>query len=232
MSSSENKTARKALDTLEMTTGEALEYSVIWLHGLGASGHDFEPLVPELRLLNRPGVRFVFPHAPVRPITLNGGAAMRAWYDLTSLDFEQREDDVEGTLSSVESIVELIDQEIEKGIKSENIILAGFSQGGAIALYTGITHNLKLGGILALSTYLPLQQQALDNVSDANRNIPIFMAHGNFDETIKPVFAERSRDLLEHSGFTVEWHNYPIAHSVSVDEISDIAVWLKRQFGM
>ncbi len=226
------KANKKMLDTIELVTGEALEYSVIWLHGLGASGHDFEPLVPELGLLNRPGVRFVFPHAPVRPITINGGAAMRGWYDITSLDFDAREQDVEGTTSSAEAIIELIEHEVERGIPSSNIILAGFSQGGAIALYTALSYEHKLGGIMALSTYLPLQEQLLDNISDANRNIPIFMAHGDYDETIRIEYAERSRQALLQSGFGVEWHHYPMAHSVSAEEVRDLSLWLKRLFGM
>lgn len=222
----------KPLDKIEITTGESQEYTVIWLHGLGASGHDFEPLVPELGLLSRPGVRFLFPHAPVRPITINGGAAMRGWYDITSLDFEQREQDVDGTMESAQLIIDLIEAEISRGIDSRNILLAGFSQGGAIALYTALTYDKPLAGILALSTYLPLADRVMDTLSDANKNIPVFMAHGRSDETIRLEYAESSRTALENSGIAVEWHTYAMAHSVSAEEVSDISIWLKKLLGM
>lgn len=222
---------RKPLDTIVVTTGDTIEYSVIWLHGLGASGHDFEPIVPELKLLKRPGVRFLFPHAPVRPISINGGAAMRGWYDITSLDFDQREQDEEGTCDSAEQISDLIEREIDSGIAASNIILAGFSQGGAIALYTALTSKHKLGGVMALSTYLPLPNQALANAAKT-KGLPIFMAHGQYDETINIAYAERSLQALRDAGFGVEWHTYPIPHSVSSEEVNDIADWLKRLFGM
>lgn len=227
-----NKNQTKPLDKLEITTGESQEYAVIWLHGLGASGHDFEPIVPELGLLPRPGVRFLFPHAPVRPITINGGAAMRGWYDITSLDFEQRTQDVEGTLESASLVIDLIESEISRGVDSKNILLAGFSQGGAIALYTALTYDKPLAGVMALSTYLPLADRVMDSISDANKNIPVFMAHGQHDETIRLEYAEGSRAALEKGGIAVEWHTYPMAHSVSAEEVSDISNWLKRIFGM
>lgn len=223
---------RKLLDTIEIITGNTTEYSVIWLHGLGASGHDFEPIVPELDLLKRPGVRFVFPHAPVRPITINGGASMRGWYDITSPDFDQREQDIEGTLASFDAVDDLIRNEISKGVAAENIILAGFSQGGAIALFTALTHELNLGGVLALSTYLPLQDKVLEKLQTQPRSIPVMMAHGSHDDVISISHAQQSREFLQQNKINVEWFEYPIAHSVSSDEINQMSLWFKRLFGM
>jgi len=223
---------RKLLDCIEITTAEQCDYAVIWLHGLGASGHDFEPIVPELHLLQRPGVRFLFPHAPVRPISVNGGAAMRAWYDISSIDFEEREQDAEGITDSATAIGDLIDSQIEQGIPASRITLAGFSQGGAIALYTGLTSCHKLGGILALSSYLPLQPNVLENIGEQQRTVPVFMAHGTADDVVRFRYGEQSRAALEASGVQPEWHAYPISHSVSADEVMDISAWLKRQFGM
>ena len=248
---------RKLLDCIEIRTAEHCDYSVIWLHGLGASGHDFEPLVPELHLLQRPGVRFLFPHAPVRPITVNGGAAMRAWYDIGSIDFEEREQDGVGIRDSAEAIGALIDNEISRGVPASRITLAGFSQGGAIALYTGLTSAHRLGGILALSSYLPLQSDVMeaigarqaaaeaaadgssgDSADDGSTKgptdapVPVFMAHGLADEVVQLRYGEQSRAALEASGVPLEWHTYPISHSVSAEEVEDISAWLKRQFGM
>ena len=223
---------RKLLDTIELTTGNTVEYSVIWMHGLGASGHDFEPIVPELHLLKRPGVRFLFPHAPVRPITVNGGASMRGWYDITSLEFSDRTQDVTGISESREAINDLIANEISKGIPASNIILAGFSQGGAIALYTGMTYPEKLGGIVALSTYFPMQETAQQTLTDAQKTIPVFMAHGLADDVINLRYAEQSHEFMKENGIDVEWHTFPIGHSVSSDEIKKIELWFKLLFGM
>lgn len=223
---------QKLLDCIEITTAEQCEYTVIWLHGLGASGHDFEPIVPELQLLQRPGVRFLFPHAPVRPITVNGGAAMRGWYDINSLDFGSREQDIKGIQESAQQVASLIDNEINKGIAASNIILAGFSQGGAIALYAGLTGEHTLGGILALSTYLPIQEHTLAALKQESSSTPIFMAHGLQDDVIHIQHAEQSRQLLEQHQLPLEWHTYSIPHSISADEVSDISNWMKLQFGM
>lgn len=222
----------KLLDSIEIVTAEQCEYSVIWMHGLGASGHDFEPVVPELKLLDRPGVRFVFPHAPVRPITVNGGAAMRGWYDITSMDFGDRQQDTAGIRESAEHINALIDAEIDRGIPAANILLAGFSQGGAIALFTALTSAHKLGGVMALSTYLPIQEIVLAELTEHSKQLPVFMAHGQFDDVIQIQHAEQSHTVLNEQGFNVEWHSYAMAHSVSSEEVVDIATWLKRQFGM
>jgi phospholipase/carboxylesterase len=224
--------SQKPLDCIEINTEEQVEYAVIWLHGLGASGHDFEPIVPELQLLQRPGVRFLFPHAPVRPITVNGGAAMRAWYDINSLDFGSRQQDSAGIRESAALISALIDNQVQRGIAAHNITLAGFSQGGAIALFEGLTGKHVLGGILALSTYLPIQDAALPAISEDKLKVPVFMAHGQHDDVIQIRHAEQSRDVMLAHKVALEWHAYAIAHSVSADEVADISNWLKLQFGM
>ena len=222
----------KLLEFIEIETGESIEFSVIWLHGLGASGHDFEPIVPELKLLSRPGIRFLFPHAPIRPITINGGASMRAWYDINSLDFESRSQDDEGIAESVTLIDELIANEIDRGINENNILLAGFSQGGAIALQAGLTLPRKIAGIIALSTYLPMTAECVAGISDEKLTTPIFMAHGVIDEVIRIQYAQASRDKLKAREANVEWHEYDIAHSVSNEEVDDLSLWLRRLFGM
>jgi len=223
---------RTLLDCIEINTADQPEYAVIWLHGLGASGHDFEPIVPELQLLQRPGVRFLFPHAPVRPITVNGGAAMRGWYDINSMDFGSRQQDSAGIMESASMISELIDSQIEAGIPARNITLAGFSQGGAIALYEGLTGKHTLGGILALSTYLPIQETSLPAITPERLTVPVFMAHGLYDDVIQIRHAEQSRDVMLEHKVALEWHSYPIPHSVSAEEVADVSDWLKRQFGM
>ncbi len=222
----------KLLEFIEIETGENIEFSVIWLHGLGASGHDFEPIVPELKLLSRPGIRFLFPHAPIRPITINGGASMRGWYDINSLDFESRNQDDEGIVESVTLIDELIANEIDRGISENNILLAGFSQGGAIALQAGLTLPRKIAGIIALSTYLPMTAESVAGISDEKLKTPIFMAHGVIDEVIRVQYAQASRDKLQSRDANVEWHEYDIAHSVSNEEVDDLSLWLRRLFGM
>ena len=215
------------LDTIVIETAEHCDYSVIWLHGLGASGDDFRPIVPELGLPDSLGVRFIFPHAPVRPITINGGAPMRGWYDITSLDFGKREQDVEGTRESAAQIEALIHAETANGIAPGNIILAGFSQGGAVALFTALTSKHAIGGVMALSTYLPIQEITLAELNESATKLPVFMAHGQFDDVINMKFAEASRDVLLAQGFKVQWHDYPMAHSVSAEEIADISAWMK-----
>ena len=196
---------------------------MIWLHGLGADGHDFEPIVPELPLA-RP-VRYVFPHAPVRPVTINNGMRMRAWYDI--LQFGGGTEDEAGIRASQQLMESLIGDERKKGIKPEGIVLAGFSQGGAIALQSALRHAQRLAGVLALSTYLPLAAK-LNEAHAANRGTPIFMAHGVYDDIIPLRRAEQSRDLLKQAGYDVEWHTYPMPHSVSPEEIHDIAQFLRR----
>lgn len=222
----------KPLDCIEINTGEPAEFAVIWLHGLGASGDDFVPVVPELNLPQSPGIRFIFPHAPVRPISINGGAPMRGWYDIDSLDFGSRQQDTAGIQDSAQQVRELINQQVELGVAAKNIVLAGFSQGGAIALYEGLTGPHELAGIMALSTYLPIQDITLEALNDTQTHPSVFMAHGDYDDVIQVQHATQSRDVLLQHKVVVEWQSYPMAHSVSEPEIHDIANWLKRQFGL
>jgi len=213
-----------ALDTIEVESAATPDAAVIWMHGLGADGHDFEPVVPELRLPPALGVRFVFPHAPVRPVTLNMGMRMRAWYDIYELGGGR--EDADGIRASQALAEALIARERERGIAPHRIVLAGFSQGGAIALHAGLRHAQPLAGILALSTYLPLADTLGDEASDANRSVPVFMAHGRSDEVIPISRAQQSRTLLEQAGYRVLWREYAMPHSVCGEEIADIAEWL------
>jgi phospholipase/carboxylesterase len=197
---------------------------VIWLHGLGADGHDFEPLVPMLGLPRRLALRFVFPHAPERPVTINMGARMRAWYDIVRLGGGA--EDSAGIHQSQALLEGLIARERERGIAPGRIVLAGFSQGGAIALHTGLRHAERLAGIMALSTYLPLPATLETDRSPANADVPIFMAHGLNDEMIGIARALASRDALEALGYAPVWHEYPMAHAVCEEEVTAIAGWL------
>jgi phospholipase/carboxylesterase len=214
------------LETIEIETGDAPDAAVIWLHGLGADGHDFEPIVPELKLPRRLSLRFVFPNAPVRPVTINQGMRMRAWYDILQLG-GGREDE-EGIRASQRSVEQLIERERGRGIALRRIVLAGFSQGGAIVLQTSLRHPERLAGTLALSTYLPLASTVAGERSAANQDLPIFMAHGTQDPMIPLDRAVRSRDALAALGYPVEWRDYPMPHSVCLPEINDIAAWLTR----
>ncbi|MES1945498.1 Carboxylesterase [Salinisphaera sp. PC39] len=215
------------LETVEIDPEGAHRASVIWLHGLGADGNDFVPIVPELQLPDSLGVRFVFPHAPVRPVTINGGMAMRAWYDIAGLDPGSTED-AEGIRASAAEVTALVDAERERGVPDSRIVLAGFSQGGAIALHTGLRHPERLAGIMGLSTYLPLRDRLADEAADANRATPILMAHGSLDPMLPQQLGETSRDILQEAGHAVEWHSYPMQHQVCLEEIRDIAAWLRR----
>ena len=207
------------MDAVEIETGPEPRAAVIWLHGLGADGHDFEPIVPELEL--EQAVRFVFPHAPMRPVTINNGMRMRAWYDI--FQFGGGPEDEAGIRASQKIVETLIGAE-----KGRNIVLAGFSQGGAIVLQAALRHAEALAGVLALSTYLPLAAKVQAEASSANRTIPIFMAHGQYDEIIPLDRAEASRDALQRLGYAVEWHAYPMPHSVCAPEIADISRFLNR----
>jgi phospholipase/carboxylesterase len=211
------------LEAIEIETAPAPAAAIIWLHGLGADGHDFEPIVPELGLPKSTAVRFIFPHAPVRSVTINGGARMRAWYDVTN-DGRQ---DAGGIRASQASIEALIARERKRGISPAAIVLAGFSQGGAMALQTGLRYPERLAGILALSSYLPLPETLEPEVSQANRDVPIFMAHGTQDPLIPLSWATRSRDRLKTLGYVIEWHEYPMPHSVCAEEIAEIGRWLR-----
>jgi phospholipase/carboxylesterase len=212
------------LETVERETGPGPAASVIWLHGLGADGHDFEPIVPALRLPGGPEVRYVFPHAPIRPITINGGMKMRAWYDIVALQRGAHEDEA-GIRASGEAAAALIQREAERGVPPERVVLAGFSQGGAIALHAGLRHPHRLAGIIALSTYLPRRHAAAE-FDAANRQTPIFMAHGTLDPMIPASLGEESADFLVAEGYDVSFHRYVMPHSVCPQEVEDIRRWL------
>lgn len=204
--------------------------AVIWLHGLGADGNDFVPIVPELGLDDSHGVKFLFPNAPHQPVTLNGGMRMPAWYDIKGTDIADKQDR-EGIQASAEQIESLIAQQVADGIPASRIILAGFSQGGAVALHTALRHSEPLAGLMALSTYLPLHDSLAEEASPANRQIPIFMAHGTQDPMVPIDLGKTSRAHLEKAGYSVDWHEYPMAHEVCLPEVGDIGRWLNARLG-
>jgi phospholipase/carboxylesterase len=220
-----------ALECVEVETGPRPRAAVVWLHGLGADGYDFEPIVPALGLPAALSVRFVFPHAPFMPVTVNGGAVMRAWYDIYQLGAIRREDE-RGVRASQAAVEELLAREKARGVDARRLVVAGFSQGGAIALQTGLRHAERLAGILALSTYLPLHQTVEQEASAAARDVPIFMAHGVHDPLIPIERARQSRDRLRALGYPVEWREYPMAHAVCPEEIRDVGAWLARVLGV
>lgn len=215
------------LPAIELVTGENPASSVIWMHGLGADGNDFVPVVEELALPQQLAVRFIFPHAPMQPVTINGGFVMRAWYDVFNQDLSFREDEA-GVRRSQQEIEKLITKEKNRGIAASRIVLAGFSQGGAIALQTGLRHPERLAGIMALSCYLPLAATLAAEADAANHTVPIFMAHGTSDPLIPLALASLSRVQLEQQGYRVEWHQYLMPHSVCHEEIQDIGQWLQH----
>ena len=215
------------LESLEIETAPDPDAAVVWMHGLGADGHDFEPIVPELRLPATTRIRFVFPHAPLRPVTINQGHVMRAWYDVRALAGVRREDEA-GVRQSARQIEALLARERQRGIAPRRIVIAGFSQGGAMALHVGLRYADRLAGILALSCYLPLSNTLPTEASPANRDVPIFWAHGLHDPMIPQAMAEQGRAQLAELGYQIDWHQYPIPHSVSAEEIADVARWLER----
>lgn len=212
------------IESLEVETGGQPDASVIWLHGLGADGHDFEPVVPMLGLDAALALRFVFPHAPIRPVTINMGMPMRAWYDIAELGGARQ--DEHGIRESQAILERLIERERTRGIASRRIVLAGFSQGGAIALHTGLRHPEPLAGILALSTWLPLDSTLSAERNPVNAAIPILIAHGTDDEMVSIDRARRSRDVLVSQGYAPQWREYPMGHAVSVPELADVGAWL------
>lgn len=216
------------LPAVEIATGPQPTHAVIWLHGLGADGHDFEPVVHEFDASRLPPTRFVFPHAPMRPVTINAGYVMRAWYDLVSLDFTEVREDPAGVRESAGQVEALVAREHARGVADGRIVLAGFSQGGAVALHAGLRHPGRLAGILALSTYLPLVDTLEREAAPANLDVPIFMAHGEHDGVIPYAFAEQSGRFLKAQGYPLEWRAYRLEHGVCMEELRDIEDWLAK----
>ena len=213
------------LDAVEISPAGPARAALLWLHGLGADGYDFEPLIPQLGIVEELGVRVILPHAPHRPVTINGGMRMPAWYDIVGADFRQGQDSA-GIRASEQQLVALIEREISRGIAAERILLAGFSQGGALVLHTGLRYPRPLAGILSLSAYLPLADTLPAEAAAANRDVALMMAHGMQDPVVPLILAEQSRDLLRQQGYTVAWHSYAMAHAVCPEELLDIRAWL------
>ena len=217
------------VETVEVGGTGQPDGSVIWLHGLGADGHDFEPIVPELRLGERADLRFVFPHAPMRPVTINGGMSMRAWYDVMSLDRSGPQDEA-GIRESATSLLQLIEREKERGVAANRIVLAGFSQGGAIAMHAAMRFPHALAGLMVLSAWMPLEStidaEVVKSSGSQARDLAVLMAHGSFDPILPIAAGQHARDIMQKAGFTVQWHEYPMAHAVCAEEISEIRKWL------
>lgn len=214
------------LQTVEQETGASPQWSIIWLHGLGADGHDFAPIVPELVRPGWPALRFVFPHAPVRPITINNGVPMRGWYDIVGMDFRSRAD-MDGVRASVVELDALIDREIERGVPAEHIFLAGFSQGGAVILTAALQRTAPLAGLIALSTYLPEAETA--RRADNAVQVPVFMAHGTQDPVIPLQIAEHSAAAVRAMGLELQWQSYAMAHQVCAEELTALGDWLQAR---
>ena len=213
------------LPCVEIDPAGPIRSAVVWLHGLGADGHDFGPIVPELGMPPELGVRFVFPHAPSIPVTLNNGFVMPAWYDIAEVDLRRKHDEV-GIRRSAEQVERLIAREIERGIPPSRIVMAGFSQGGAVALFVGLRYQERLAGLLALSTYLVCEESLDAERSLANRDVPIFMGHGSWDPMVQLQRGEAARDALTARGYGIEFHTYPMPHAVHPSEIADVGAWL------
>jgi len=216
-----------AREGVEIDTGPNPQAAVIWLHGLGADGHDFEPIVPELVRPSERALRFIFPHAPMRPVTLNNGYVMRAWYDIIAIDRRAAEDE-SGIRASQALVTELIRRENSRGITTPHIVLAGFSQGGAVALFSGTRYPERLAGIMGLSCYQVLAGRFAAERDPANQSTPIFLAHGTQDPVVVPALGEAACRQLQAAGYAVEWHTYSMPHAVSPQEVADIAAWLRR----
>jgi len=217
----------QALETVELTTGSSPTAAVVWLHGLGADGHDFEPIVPHLLWQGAPAIRFVFPHAPIRPVTINAGMKMRAWYDIVNFSLS-REHDQKGIAKSVNQAAALIARERERGIASDRIIVAGFSQGGAIALQLALRYPERLAGLVALSTYLLMEQRLQQEQHEANKDLPVFVGHGVSDPVVPWFLGEQVAGYLRRMGHDVEWHSYPMLHAVCPQEIAALSAWLRK----
>jgi len=217
------------LETVEHETGPDPRWTILWLHGLGADGHDFAPIVPELVRPDWPALRFVFPHAPVRAVTINAGVRMRAWYDITNLDLARRADE-SGVAESIVQVEALVAREAERGIPAHRLILAGFSQGGAITLAAGLLRATPFAGLVALSTYLPMHDRAAQRLATGANAQPVFMAHGLQDPVVPFMAGAASAQLLGTLGFRVDFHRYAMAHSVCAEEIRDLGDWLSQRF--
>lgn len=224
-----NESVATLLETVEHETGPAPQWSVLWLHGLGADGHDFAPIVPELVRKDWPALRFVFPHAPVRAVTINNGMRMRAWYDIRDMNLANRADET-GVDESVAQTEALIAREVARGIPASRVLLAGFSQGGAIALATALRRTQPLAGVVALSTYLPMVDRLVQETTATAHTQPLFMAHGQFDPVVPYAGGDFSARKLRELGFNVDWHAYPMAHQVCAEEIRDLGDWMQRRF--
>ena len=222
--------AETILEAIELETGRNPAAAIIWLHGLGADGNDFVPIARELNLDGVQPVRFIFPHAPLQPVTINNGYVMRAWYDVSYGDLEGRSKraDEKGVRASQAAICGIIDREIARGIPSRSIVLAGFSQGGAVALQTGLRYPRALSGLVALSTYLPFMESVPAEAAPANAGTPVFMAHGTDDQVVPYAMGAGSREFLERLGYKVEWHEYAMPHSVCLEEVEHIGAWLRQ----
>jgi phospholipase/carboxylesterase len=214
------------LEAVEFETAPSPRFSVIWLHGLGADGHDFEPIVPELVRRNWPGIRFVFPHAQQRPVTINGGMRMRAWYDISGKELEHKQDEA-GVRASMVQVNALLDRETARGVPPERQFLVGFSQGGAITLSCLIRRTQPLAGAIALSTYLPIADKSQAEATEVSKSIPIFLGHGSMDPVVALGLGAMSREWLQRAGYKVNWHSYPMPHSVCAEEIRDIADFMQ-----
>jgi phospholipase/carboxylesterase len=226
--------ANALLETVEHETGPAPEWTVLWLHGLGADGHDFAPIVPELLRPGWPALRFVFPHAPMRAVTINNGMRMRAWYDIRNFSADELAGgdraDSTGVFESIVQVEALVTREADRGVPPQRVILAGFSQGGAIALAAGLRRATPLAGVVALSTYLPMAPQAHEDLHPRATEQPVFMAHGDQDPVVPYVAGERSADVLRGLGFELDWHRYQMGHAVCAEEIRDLGGWLDQRF--
>ncbi|MDC0178400.1 alpha/beta hydrolase [Woeseiaceae bacterium] len=220
-------------ETVEIGGGERPDGTVIWLHGLGGDGHGWEPIVAELKLDQYADIRFVFPHAPVRPVTINGGMSMRAWYDVISLDRDGLQDEV-GIRDSAATLKRLVEREHDRGIDYDRIVLTGFSQGGAIAIHTAIRFPERLAGLMALSTWIPLEStidaEVIQISESQPRDLPVLIAHGSFDTVLPIIAGQHARDLMRKMGFEVQWHDYPMAHDICTKEIAEIRKWLLNIF--
>jgi len=217
---------KESPDAVVLEPGSSATAAVIWLHGLGADGHDFVPIVEELELPDGLAVRFVFPHAPVRAVTINNGMRMRAWYDIAP---DMRRQDEAGIRESARAVEDFLQREVAAGVPAERIVLAGFSQGGAITLHTGLRHGHRLAGLLALSTYLPLPQHYAAERNPARTDTPILMCHGQFDPMLPLQLGAWSRDVLKQDGYAVDWREYPMAHQVCAGQIADVGAWLRER---